>query len=144
LKKKRKSETTPSRGRGRGDKRTKRGPADDSQVKLQYKLLDVWNTMKGEADSDGRNICKIFMKLPSKKQYPDYYELIKNPIDMKKIREKIDDFDYNDISQFSEDFNLLFNNAQEYNQEGSQVFNDAITLQKKIKRRNYTCKRKIR
>jgi len=130
---KRKAEGAPGRGRGRGDKRQKRAPPTDAQVRMHQKFLDLWNKMKSSTDSTSRNICQIFMRLPAKKMYPDYYELIKNPIDMKKIKDKIEAFDYTDVDQYSADFNLMYNNAQEYNQEGSQIFNDAVTLQKKIK-----------
>jgi len=130
---KRKAESIPGRGRGRGEKRQKRAPPTDAQVRMHQKFLDLWNKIKASTDSTGRNICQIFMRLPTKKLYPDYYDLIKNPIDMKKIKDKTEAFDYTDVDQFVEDFNLMFNNAQEYNQEGSQIFNDSVTLQKKIK-----------
>ncbi len=39
---------------------------------------------------DGRVLSDPFMKLPSRREYPDYYEIIKKPIDIKKILTKID------------------------------------------------------
>ena len=36
--------------------------------------------------SDGRLLSAAFEKLPSKKELPEYYEIITNPIDFKKIR----------------------------------------------------------
>jgi len=39
---------------------------------------------------DGRILSEPFMKLPSRREYPDYYEIIKKPIDIKKILSKID------------------------------------------------------
>ena len=38
---------------------------------------------------DGRNLIDIFMVLPSKKDYPDYYHVISEPIDMSMIEAKI-------------------------------------------------------
>ena len=36
--------------------------------------------------SDGRLLSAAFEKLPSKKELPEYYEIITNPVDFKKIR----------------------------------------------------------
>ena len=41
------------------------------------------------ADSDGDPICGPFLTLPSKKEYPDYYEDIEKPIALDKIRNKV-------------------------------------------------------
>jgi len=41
--------------------------------------------------SDGRILSEPFMKLPSRKELPDYYEIIKKPMDIKKILSRIED-----------------------------------------------------
>ena len=38
---------------------------------------------------NGRRLICIFMVLPSKKEYPDYYQVISEPIDMTLIEGKI-------------------------------------------------------
>ena len=40
---------------------------------------------------DGRILSDPFMKLPSRKELPDYYEVIRKPVDITKILTKIDD-----------------------------------------------------
>jgi ATP-dependent helicase STH1/SNF2 len=35
---------------------------------------------------------------------------------------------YNSLEEFTNDFNLMFNNAMTYNVEGSFVYNDAVEL----------------
>ena len=40
-------------------------------------------------DSTGRPLRQIFMFLPLKKDYPDYYKVITDPIDMSMIENKI-------------------------------------------------------
>jgi len=37
-------------------------------------------------DSNGRQISSIFMVLPTRKELPNYYLIIKKPIDLKKIK----------------------------------------------------------
>lgn len=40
-------------------------------------------------DGGGRQLRHIFMVLPSRKDYPDYYQVIMEPIDMGMIETKI-------------------------------------------------------
>ena len=42
-------------------------------------------------DEDGRVLSEPFMKLPTRKELPDYYEVIRRPVDIFKIQAKIDD-----------------------------------------------------
>lgn len=41
--------------------------------------------------SDSRVLSDPFMKLPSRKELPDYYEVIKKPMDIKKIITRIEE-----------------------------------------------------
>ena len=36
--------------------------------------------------STSRNLAEIFMVLPTRKELPDYYQIIKHPVDIRKIR----------------------------------------------------------
>ena len=47
------------------------------------------------------------MKLPTRKELPDYYEVIRRPVDIVKIQAKIDDGKVNRISKLL--FYVLFN-----------------------------------
>ena len=40
-------------------------------------------------DEDGRLLSELFMKRPSAKLYPEYYIVIKRPIDFKEMYTKI-------------------------------------------------------
>lgn len=51
-------------------------------VRKMKKILDL--VMK-YADAEGRVLSQPFMKLPTRKELPDYYEVIKRPIDINKI-----------------------------------------------------------
>jgi hypothetical protein len=37
-------------------------------------------------DSDGRLLSEPFNQLPTRRELPDYYEIIKKPIDLKRIK----------------------------------------------------------
>lgn len=69
------------------------------------------------------------MKLPPRKDYPDYYDIIKRPIDITKIVNRIDEGKFMDLQDLERDFMLLCQNAQTYNEEASVIHEDSIVLQ---------------
>lgn len=68
-----------------------------------------------------RRLCDLFMVKPSKKDYPDYYKVILEPMDLKTIDTNIRSERYNTEEALMEDMKLMFRNARHYNEEGSQV-----------------------
>nr|XP_033807234.1 bromodomain adjacent to zinc finger domain protein 1A [Geotrypetes seraphini]XP_033807235.1 bromodomain adjacent to zinc finger domain protein 1A [Geotrypetes seraphini]XP_033807236.1 bromodomain adjacent to zinc finger domain protein 1A [Geotrypetes seraphini] len=56
-----------------------------------------------------------FMKLVSKLQVPDYYDIVKHPIALNVIREKVNKCEYKLASEFINDIELMFSNCFEYN-----------------------------
>ena len=54
-------------------------------------------------------------------RYPEYYEVIPEPIDLKTIAMKIVNGDYNNLNQCEDDLNLMCKNAMTFNEPGSQV-----------------------
>jgi len=87
------------------------------------------NVVVDYADDEGRVLSDPFMKLPSRREYPDYYEIIKKPIDIKKILNKIDNGMYSDLDDLDKDFMQLCKNAQFYNEDASLIHEDSIVLQ---------------
>ncbi|KAM9535246.1 protein polybromo-1-like isoform 5-T9 [Salvelinus alpinus] len=81
----------------------------------------------------GRRLCELFMIKPSKKDYPDYYKIILEPVDLRIIDHNIRSEKYMTEEALLEDMKLMFRNARHYNEEGSQVYNDANVLEKVIK-----------
>ncbi|XP_054640093.1 protein polybromo-1-like isoform X2 [Dunckerocampus dactyliophorus] len=90
-------------------------------------LLDALVTY---AEPSGRLVSELFQRLPSKAQYPDYYAIIKEPIDLKLIAQKIQMGHYRSVTAMAKDVELLVKNAKTYNEPGSQVFKDANTIKK--------------
>lgn len=80
-------------------------------------------------DADGRVLSDPFFKLPSRKELPDYYEVIRKPVDIDKIRSRIRSNRYRNLDDLEADFMLLCKNAQIYNVEGSTIYEDSIVLQ---------------
>ena len=59
-------------------------------------------------DKDERKLSEVFMKLPSKRALPEYYELIKNPIDLNGIKTKIIARKYSGLEDFTADIKTMF------------------------------------
>lgn len=68
------------------------------------------------------------MRLPSKRQYPDYYLQIKRPIALDDIKSKLELREYTTLDSVRQDFETCFRNAKRYNIKDSQIFKDAKFL----------------
>ena len=53
---------------------------------------------------------------------PDYFDIIKTPMDMTTIRKKLDDGEYKEPWQFIDDVWQIFENAWTYNRKQSRVY----------------------
>ena len=70
------------------------------------------------------------MEKPDRKYYPDYYDIIDEPMDMKTINEKIMTSQYKSDDDMLADCKLMFSNCRMYNEEGSEIYETANTLEK--------------
>jgi SWI/SNF-related matrix-associated actin-dependent regulator of chromatin subfamily A member 2/4 len=104
----------------------KKGVTDPKMKKQMKKIMNI--VIKYEIE--GRILSEPFMKLPSKRELPDYYEVIKKPLDIKKILSRIEEAKYVDFADLEKDFFQLCQNAQIYNEETSLIYEDSIVLQK--------------
>lgn len=77
-------------------------------------------------ESLNRYRSDLFMELPDRAHYPDYYQLIERPICLSQIQTKL--AEYSSVYAFMEEIELLFSNALRYNLEGSQVYEDALAM----------------
>ena len=97
--------------------------------KLVMKMKKLLSIVIKYQDSDERVLSDAFMELPSRKELPDYYDVIRKPVDIKKIKSRISSHRYRSIDDLQEDFMQLCRNAQTYNVEGSLIYEDSIMLQ---------------
>jgi len=58
---------------------------------------------------------------PVKLDIPDYFEIIKNPMDLGTINKRLEKNFYSTTEQLQSDINLVFNNAIRYNPPGSDI-----------------------
>ncbi|XP_077479214.1 uncharacterized protein LOC144091062 isoform X2 [Stigmatopora argus] len=88
---------------------------------LTRQLTTLVDMVVNYKDGLGRQISKGFAQLPSRKEAPEYYELIRKPVDFRRIRERVRNHKYRSVGDLQKDLFLLCHNAQTYNLEGSQV-----------------------
>ncbi|KAG5278840.1 hypothetical protein AALO_G00103300 [Alosa alosa] len=102
-------------------------PNPPTLTKKMKKIVDA--IIKYKDSSNGRQLSEAFIQLPSRKELPEYYELIQKPMDFRKIKERIRSHRYRSLNDLERDVMLLCENAQTYNLEGSLIYEDSIVLQ---------------
>ncbi|PSK60553.1 Chromatin structure-remodeling complex subunit rsc1 [Elsinoe australis] len=131
------AETTPNEFEGK------------SFGQVQEAIIEEFLFYKDEEDLQ---IYHPFGNLPSR-TYTDYYQLIKKPVSLKSIMKRtrgqhgrepptgITDFKTWDA--FEEEVSLIWRNAQEYNEDGSEMFNLAEEFKEHFKTRLAEVKSKV-
>lgn len=76
----------------------------------------------------GELVAHYFLNLPSKKLYGDYFRIIKTPISLNMIKKKIVLGEYPKWTDFEQAVALIKKNAEEFNDEGSDIVKDARRL----------------
>lgn len=55
-------------------------------------------------------------------EYPEYYQVIKRPIDMQRIQQRILSKQYEQLDDMVNDFLLMFDNACKFNEPDSLIY----------------------
>lgn len=63
---------------------------------------------------------------------PDYFEVVKKPMDLGTMRKKLENGCYHSLEEFEANVHLTFDNAMLYNPEGSVVYNMAKEMKLKF------------
>lgn len=98
---------------------------------LKKKLISLHEFLEGYTVAN-RQPMALFIEKPSKKLYPDYYQVIQHPIDMNTIENNIKSDRYGTLDDIVGDYRLMFSNCRKYNEEGSMIYEDANILEKAL------------
>lgn len=115
----------PSIDETRKAKKERNSPSSATKMKIKT----LFETVRDYVCPKGRLLSAIFQKLPSKTEFPDYYEIIPKPICLEKISSRIKNNIYETVEDLLSDIILMLDNACRYNEPDSQIFKDALTLQ---------------
>lgn len=133
------SDDEGGRGRGRRGRRSdardedaqkKRGRPPKVFTPLEARINAVLKGLRKFKHTSGDLLVGPFEKLPDKQTTPDYYATISNPIALDLIKRKAKRKNYQNLDQALRDLDLMFENAKEYNEESSQLYKDAVELQR--------------
>jgi hypothetical protein len=101
------------------------GSNAEDATRLGFKLLDV---LINRIDEDETPLTVPFLALPLRSDYPDYYELIRNPVSLEQIRRRLQNRSYNTLEEVRNSMETICRNAKRYNQKGSEIYEKARTM----------------
>ena len=87
---------------------------DSPQLNRTAKLAQVFTEIHVallSLEQDGAQLVAELMNLPSRRKFPDYYELIDDPIDLQTIEKNINSGSYKDLVSYEGDVIRLFDNV---------------------------------
>ncbi|XP_005179329.2 bromodomain adjacent to zinc finger domain protein 1A [Musca domestica] len=73
-----------------------------------------------------------FLRPVSQSEVPDYYDIIKNPMDFAKIKSKLNMGSYQINEEVMRDIELVFGNCDEYNVKGNEIYEAGSALEKYV------------
>lgn len=100
--------------------------------KLATRLNNLFESIYSLTNRSGSVIYVDFQKLPSRTG-TDYYKYITRPISLHTVGRNIKRFSYKDGQGFVNDLAQITWNARHYNEPGSEIYENALLLDKFIK-----------
>ena len=103
---------------------------------LMKKLIDEVNDddikMCESWEKNARQLMNVLWKVkdaelfhkpvdPIELNVPNYYEIIKKPMDFSTVKKKLNNYSYTNLKEFNDDMTLIFNNCFLYNGINSYV-----------------------
>lgn len=107
----------------------KRGRPPRVDTPMESRIKNILKGVRRAKNDAGHLRITPFDRLPDKAAMPEYFNEIKNPIAVDVIRKRVKRKKYSTVELFLKDLDLMFDNAKLYNQDGSDIFNDAVILQ---------------
>ncbi|ROV90743.1 hypothetical protein VSDG_08303 [Cytospora chrysosperma] len=129
------------RGRRRGRASKKDAEDDDDYHKkrgrppkvftpTEARIHAILKGLRKPKNDDGNLRILHFERLPDKQLNKEYYQTIANPIALDQIKRNAKRKKYRNADELLADIDLMFENAMQYNEEGSDIYDDAVELQK--------------
>lgn len=140
------SEDEANRRRGRRRGRTSRKDDDDDDyvkkrgrppkvfTPTEARINAILKGLRKPRNDDGELRILSFERLPDKQMNKEYYQAIANPIALDQIKRNAKRKKYRNVDEVLVDLDLVFENAMQYNEEGSDIYDDAVELQKEARR----------
>ncbi|AEO60256.1 hypothetical protein MYCTH_108504 [Thermothelomyces thermophilus ATCC 42464] len=111
----------------------KRGRPPKVFTPLEARIQAILKGLRRFRNENGQLRILHFERLPDKAELPEYYAAIRNPIALDTIKKKHKRKWYQSVDQALQDLELMFENAKQFNEEGSEVYRDAVELAKQAR-----------
>jgi protein polybromo-1 len=105
-------------------------PAVTFKNSERRKCYEILQAVRKVVDEDGRNISEPFEKLPSRFALPEYYDIIKCPVDCASIERMLrkPSGGYPNVWFFLVGMELMFTNCKRFNDPAALLYSDADVL----------------
>ncbi len=87
---------------------------------LHQRSTDAYHPIRSHFRTESRPNRTRFVLLLQR--YPEYYEITKEPIDIRTIAQRIQKNSYPTLDDLVADFTLMINNAKTFNEPGSKIY----------------------
>jgi len=115
------------------ESRKKRGRPPRVDTPMEARIKAIMKGIRKPRNQLNKLMVSAFERVPDKAVMPEYHAEIKNPMAMDILKRKLKRKKYNSVDQFMIDVELMFENAKQYNEDDSQVYKDAVHLQKEAR-----------
>lgn len=116
------------------ESRKKRGRPPRVDTPMEARIKAIMKAIRKPRNSQNKLMVSAFERVPDKAVMPEYHAEIKTPMAMDVLKRKLKRKKYNSVDHFMQDVELMFENAKQYNEEDSQIYKDAVHLQKESRR----------
>lgn len=107
-------------------KRAKTSGSSSRQPRDTKKFQQTINLLLNSI-SEHRN-GSLFLNPIKRSDAPDYFDIVKRPMDLKTIKQRIRDGTISDLVEFERDVYLTFANAMMYNAPSSEIYKMAAEV----------------
>lgn len=91
--------------------------------KVELRAMEECNKILSEIlKSKNKKFTWPFLEPVDKNLVPDYYDIIKNPVDLSLIQKKLSSSKYDSKESFYKDLDIMLENCFSYNDENSDVY----------------------
>ncbi|KAF2084565.1 BAH-domain-containing protein [Saccharata proteae CBS 121410] len=116
------------------ESRKKRGRPPRVDTPMEARIKAIMKAIRKPRNGNNQLMVSHFERVPDKAAMPEYFNEIKNPMAMDLLKKKLKRKKYQSVDQFMKDVEVMFENAKSYNQDESQIYKDAVHLQKEARK----------
>ncbi|KAF2641506.1 Bromodomain-containing protein [Massarina eburnea CBS 473.64] len=116
------------------ESRKKRGRPPRVDTPMEARIKAIMKSIRKPRNQANKLMVGAFERVPDKAAMPEYHAEIKSPMAMDVLKRKLKRKKYNSVDHFMVDVELMFENAKQYNEEDSQIYKDAVHLQKEARK----------